>query len=130
MDNRGGARPLVRCGCVIKWRELSFDHLVEIILSDFLLRRIFLQWFSWLLSPSSCLQWGFLQEKFFEIIGSIKVSLLGRWNENWLNLLSLERLKIYRPEKGIVGEAVETGRSHPLGWIFLKRGTDGVETRH
>jgi hypothetical protein len=88
---------------------LGFDHLVEVILSDFFLRRIFLQGFSWLLSPSSCLQWSFFQKEFLEIISSIKVSLLGRRNKDWLNLLSLERLKIYSSKKRVVGEAVETG---------------------
>ena len=115
---------------VVERFEERFNHPVQFIVADLLVCGVFSKGCSRLLPPGTSFQRCFLEEKFFEVVGRVKVGLLARRYEDGRDLLLLQNLKVNRPEERVVCKRLKAGSSDTLVDVLFQKRADGVKTRH
>lgn len=120
----------MRRGRVVERLEQRFNHAMQFIIPDLLVRCVFLQRRSGFLPSGTSLKRRFLEEQLFQIVRGVKVGLLAGWYEDGWNLLSLQRLEIKGSEERIVGERLKAHGSDSLVDVLFQKRADRMQARH
>jgi hypothetical protein len=91
---------------IIKRREIRLNHAVQLILPDLFIGGVILQPLPWLLPPGASFERSLLQQQFLQIIGGVEVCLLRRGNEDRVDLLPLEGLKVDALEELVMNKTL------------------------